>query len=686
MLDPNVPAPRMEKQDKKHSYHHQYISMAGTIARPKYTTRHLAALDFLLNIPMSKEAAIRQQGITNMMKMQELEDREIYEGKSDDDDESVERTPNTNLLSSMVPVPSSHLTEDVALPTEIAGKKLQGPYAVVVKYPLTFRYFLMKLTEQSALCRQWEEKLLTSTKDVSGKGSGLVQQQSQASSSTIVTSRLFFSRLRSYPIMVSSVIKYDAGEEKAKLKKMIADDQKGMEVFDLPHRDWRGFSYKPLFKQLKEERANDYFFEKGFLYDPVSLDDPNMLYGSHRYVLQRSERTGPILSSIILYVNKRELKETLNEQFHERHENLPPSLTLSKIRNIKKEMLRFAMKIGIELSSVAIAFINFERLCLKSLVTKFNRKLSMAVSMLLAYKFNESASNAKYRRVIDLLLDFCDKEWDLPKKQIFEAEFGAYVHLGFVMHIPYRHVHEMYMRLLKLLNRTSAAYLTEEMQEIYEQDIINLEREIEAIKQEKERLQELEEQAGQEEGNGSADSDNNANEIIPPDDNDPQNLSEQESSKKHKKPTTFLPFKLFEKQLTSKKPAPEKSVGIDNKSVMNDHGSNNNSDESSITANNTLANVNSNENMSSLNSPAIKSNNLTRTTSKLIVGLRFSLLSASTTSNNTGDFGSTNPEHIPESQPSSVTHHDASLLNRATPDNSSADHRASGSEESGLNN
>jgi hypothetical protein len=40
----------------------------------------------------------------------------------------------------------------------------------------------------------------------------------------------------------------------------------------------------------------------------------------------------------------------------------------------------------------AIAVINFERLCIKGLVTKMNRKLTMAVSLLLAYKFNENSN------------------------------------------------------------------------------------------------------------------------------------------------------------------------------------------------------------------------------------------------------------------------------------------------------
>ena len=60
------------------------------------------------------------------------------------------------------------------------------------------------------------------------------------SSVPLLSSRMFYSRARAYPVAVFSVIKYDAGEEKAKMAKLKAEDQRGLEVFELPQRDWRG--------------------------------------------------------------------------------------------------------------------------------------------------------------------------------------------------------------------------------------------------------------------------------------------------------------------------------------------------------------------------------------------------------------------------------------------------------------
>jgi hypothetical protein len=164
-----------------------------------------------------------------------------------------------------------------------------------------------------------------------------------------------------------------------------------------------------------------------------------MLHGAHRHFLHPGSTTGPIMSSIILYVNKKELKQSLNEQFRERHPQLPPSLTISKIRNLKKSALLGCLELSLDISTAALAVIYFERLCLKSMVTKANRHLSMAVSLLLAFKFNEPVT-PEYLPKLEQLLDFMDRDWEVSKKQVFDAEFGAFVHLGFSLHVPHQHI------------------------------------------------------------------------------------------------------------------------------------------------------------------------------------------------------------------------------------------------------
>lgn len=161
---------------------------------------------------------------------------------------------------------------------------------------------------------------------------------------------------------------------------------------------------------------------------------------------------------MILFVNHKNLKQSLNEQFRERHPQLPPSLTLSKIRNIKKSALLGCMALGIEVATTACGVIFFERLCLKGLITKANRRLTMAVSLLLSYKFNECLT-PKFHSRLEALLDFIDKDWKISKKEVFDGEFGAFVHLGFSLHVPHQHIFLVCNRLLKLVYKSTRGYL-----------------------------------------------------------------------------------------------------------------------------------------------------------------------------------------------------------------------------------
>ena len=110
------------------------------------------------------------------------------------------------------------------------------------------------------------------------------------------------------------------------------------------------------------------------------------------------------------------------------------------------------LDIGIEVSTVAIACIYFERLCIKSLITKTNRRLSIAVCLLLAFKFNEPITGPSFMTRLEELLHFIDREYQISKIQLFNAEFGALVHLNFSLNVPYMHVLEMFKRLPKKIH------------------------------------------------------------------------------------------------------------------------------------------------------------------------------------------------------------------------------------------
>jgi hypothetical protein len=184
-------------------------------------------------------------------------------------------------------------------------------------------------------------------------------------------------------------------------------------------------------------------------YTPGFLDDPEMVQGRHRHVMVGDKVTGPIVSSTIQFVKPADLKADLNKQFRERFDGweptksqrkligakvvdgiytlvdpteltqseedlgpngdgnrhrdrkgsvsmekatvrMPPSLTLSKIRSVKQQALIACVRAQLEVSTVAVACVYFERLCLDCRVDKTNRRLAFASCLLLSAKINEA--------------------------------------------------------------------------------------------------------------------------------------------------------------------------------------------------------------------------------------------------------------------------------------------------------
>lgn len=149
------------------------------------------------------------------------------------------------------------------------------------------------------------------------------------------------------------------------------------------------------------------------------------------------------MSSIIQYSRPSDLKKELNEQFRQLHPDLDPSLTLTQIRKVKKNIYLVAQEMDLELSSVAKAYVYFERLILKKEVNKYNRKLIGATCLFLATKVNDP-KEVSYANLLKVL----NKIMDVSPKEIRENEFNVFVALEFVLYVPLWDIRPHFERLV----------------------------------------------------------------------------------------------------------------------------------------------------------------------------------------------------------------------------------------------
>ncbi|KAF9177868.1 CDK5 and ABL1 enzyme substrate 1 [Haplosporangium sp. Z 767] len=251
-----------------------------------------------------------------------------------------------------------------------------------------------------------------------------------------------FTTKRGSPLVVSSILRYNDDKAPNKRRRRRFDREYLQQITKEALIRKKANSFAHL---LTQSNALDPETQDSSSYDPYYLDDPELKTGKNRTVISLACYMG----SVIQYTRPSDLKRELNEHFRSRHPDIDPSITLSKIRRIKSDLLLISEELDLEISTAALAYAYFEKLILKgtwtgkegnslsaessSPVTKENRKLMASVCLLLAYKVNEPKRPSGE---FSVLMKQMTKHMEVTVKDIKEHEFQVFSLLDFNLYLP----------------------------------------------------------------------------------------------------------------------------------------------------------------------------------------------------------------------------------------------------------
>jgi len=213
-------------------------------------------------------------------------------------------------------------------------------------------------------------------------------------------------------------------------------------------------------------------------YREDTLDDPRLKKGSkHAVMLMPAYHV-----SLIPFVKPKNLRQELNEQHRALHPNLHETMTLSKLRNLKHQLVEMCNKCKfLDVSTVAVAWVYFEQLVIRGRVDKSNRKQIAGTCLVLAYKFYNENDDVEDRRTSDpaqkedqipketrelkeLLFHVrkLDKKDQLDPADVLVKEFSVFAWLEFWVKLESPEVQLRLQEMLALLGREFTEYYGDE--------------------------------------------------------------------------------------------------------------------------------------------------------------------------------------------------------------------------------
>ncbi len=180
-------------------------------------------------------------------------------------------------------------------------------------------------------------------------------------------------------------------------------------------------------------------------YDPEALDDPSRDRAARASTLSLTSYSVALIGYRTVSEIKRETDEAFSEAFPWLAQH---RISLTKLRAMRMSVLGLWRTLNLELSSLALALVYFEKLVWSHCVEKGNAAVLLGACCVLGHKFNEPQADGGGEFVREHLLPRLASVLKVPAASILRHEFSVWTRLGFGLHVPLAEMLPHFERLL----------------------------------------------------------------------------------------------------------------------------------------------------------------------------------------------------------------------------------------------
>ncbi|EJW78474.1 cyclin domain-containing protein [Wuchereria bancrofti] len=234
----------------------------------------------------------------------------------------------------------------------------------------------------------------------------------------------------SFRDLILTSASYSSEDNSPFLKYSDGDSKSSSTMYPCVSARWHASSCDRIIDRIEEEPLLLHSTVCGSGSNANSTEyDPNLIANFDYRARKTVMKFNGYVSTVTHYQPDSEVKRLVNEAFRSCFPHV--YVSFSKIKSIKRELHQIAVACNLEDTTTAHAYVFYEKVLLKGLVCKMNRKLVVGAALLIAAKITDFGSTC-----ISDVVNYLESSLRISRKELLRYEIPLCAALSFNLRVP----------------------------------------------------------------------------------------------------------------------------------------------------------------------------------------------------------------------------------------------------------